>query len=193
MRVAHNDSIPSVDDYRHAGAHGGSSAGKSTIARAVQAALSTPFLTVGVDTLIDAMPPALSDDSTDAAGIVITDDGRVLPGAEFRRLESGWYHGLAEMARAGVDIILDEVFLGGATSQARIRAAFDGLLICWVAVRCDPMVAVAREATRGDRAVGMAARHAESVHIGVSYDLQLDTSMTSAAECARQIVTVVES
>lgn len=188
--------------------NGGSSAGKSTIARAVQAGLSTPFLIFGVDTLIDAMPPALSTDPTDPmdltdltdptdpadpAGLVITDDGQVLPGAEFRRLENGWYRGLAEMARAGVGVILDEVFLGGAASQARVRAAFDGLRICWVAVRCDPAVAAAREAARGDRVAGMAALQAESVHLGVDYDLQVDSSALSLEVCARLIVAAVES
>lgn len=176
--------------------NGGSSSGKSTIGRALQGLLPTPFLVFGVDTLVDAMPTALTDGaagSSDSAGIVFTDDGQVLPGAEFRRLEHAWYNGLAAMVRAGVGIILDEVFLGGAASQARVRAAFDGLQLRWVAVRCDPAVAAGREAARGDRIAGMAAGQAESVHIGVDYDLQVDTSTMSAEDCAALIAGTVES
>lgn len=176
--------------------NGGSSSGKSSIARALQGLLPTPFLVFGVDTLVDAMPTALTDGaagSSDSAGIVFTDDGQVLPGAEFRRLEIGWYKGLAAMARAGVGIIVDEVFLGGAASQARVRAAFDGLEVRWVSVRCDPAVAAGREATRGDRVAGMAARQAESVHIGVDYDLQVETSTMSAEDCAALIAAAVGS
>lgn len=165
--------------------NGGSSSGKSTVARALQAQLSTPFLAFSVDDLIEAMPPAMSGD--DAAGIVITSDGRVLPGPEFRRLQASWNRGLAAIARSGSGVILDDVFLGGAASQQRVREAFAGLQILWVGVQCDPQVAAAREAARGDRPAGMAASQAELVHLGVEYDLEIDSSHTSPAECARLI------
>jgi chloramphenicol 3-O phosphotransferase len=95
------------------------------------------------------------------------------------------------MARSGAGVIVDEVFLGGAASQARLRSAFDGLDVLWVAVHCDPDVATAREANRPDRVGGMAALQAATVHQGVLYDLLVDTTRTTAMDCARLIAASV--
>ncbi len=166
--------------------NGGSSAGKSCLARTLQSVLPGPWLTFGADTLVEALPERMRS-SGDGDGIVFGPDGEVTPGAEFRRLDIAWSRGMAETARAGARLVLDEVFLGAAASQARWRDALTGLDVLWVAVRCDPEVAAAREAARGDRATGMARLQAESVHRGVVYDLAVDTSRADTLTCARTI------
>ncbi|CAM5459406.1 hypothetical protein SHIRM173S_03120 [Streptomyces hirsutus] len=50
-------------------------------------------------------------------GIEFAPDGAVIVGPEFRTLEAAWIEGVAAMARAGVRVIVDEVFLGGADSS----------------------------------------------------------------------------
>jgi chloramphenicol 3-O phosphotransferase len=164
--------------------NGGSSSGKSGIARCLQAVLSDPWLAFGVDTLIQAMPLALQMSAT---GIEFAPDGEVVVGPEFRTLEAAWITGIAAMARAGARIIIDEAFLGGAASQQRWQDALGALRVLWVGVRCDAAVAAGREMARGDRVTGMAAAQAELVHQGVCYDLQVDTTHTEALECARTI------
>ncbi|MEV6743721.1 chloramphenicol phosphotransferase CPT [Streptomyces sp. NPDC058322] len=164
--------------------NGGSSSGKSGIARCLQTVLPDPWLTFGVDTLIEAMPASMSDSD---AGIEFAPDGEVVVGAEFRTLETAWIEGVATMARAGAGIIVDEVFLGGAESQQRWQKALDGLGVLWVGVRCESAVAAAREIARGDRVPGMAAAQAELVHRGVTYDLEVDTTRSEPVECARII------
>ncbi|MFR9778904.1 chloramphenicol phosphotransferase CPT [Micromonospora sp. MS34] len=164
--------------------NGGSSSGKSGIARCLQGVLPEPWLAVGVDTLIDAMPAAMR---TSAAGIEFAADGGVSVGPEFRAVEAAWMQGVAAMVRAGARVIVDEVFLGGPASQQRWRQALAGLDVLWVGVRCDGAVAVGRELARGDRIPGMAAAQAEAVHRGVAYDLEVDTTHTEALECARVI------
>lgn len=164
--------------------NGGSSTGKSSIAACLQSILPAPWLTFGTDTLVDAMPPSLTNAD---AGIGFGADGEVTTGEVFKALDVAWSLGIAAMVRAGARVIVDEVFLGGAASQERWRKALDGLSVLWVGVRCDPDVAAAREAGRGDRTVGMAASQALLVHDGVSYDLEVDTSTSSALECARII------
>ena len=52
-------------------------------------------------------------------------------------------------------------------------------------------VAAGREIGRGDRARGMAEQQAESVHTGVVYDLEVDTTHTESLECARTIAKAV--
>ena len=164
--------------------NGGSSSGKSGIARCLQAVLPDPWLTFGTDTLVQAMP---ASSQTSAAGIEFAPDGEVTVGPQFRALEAAWIEGVAAMARAGARIIVDEVFLGGAASQQRWEKALDSLQVLWVGVRCDSAVAEGREIARGDRVIGMAASQAEVVHQGVFYDLQVDTTHTEALECARAI------
>jgi chloramphenicol 3-O phosphotransferase len=168
--------------------NGGSSSGKSGIARCLQAALADPWLAFGCDSFVDALPAKMQASD---GGIVFAADGGVSVGADFRALEAAWMNGIAAMARAGARIIIDDVFLGGAASQQRWREAVAGLAVLWVGVRCDSAVAAGREVARGDRTQGMAASQATVVHEGVSYNLEVDTTRTESLACARTIATRV--
>lgn len=164
--------------------NGGSSSGKTGIARCLQAILPLPWIRIGVDDLLDALPPSLMDAGS---GIAFGQQGEVVIGDGFREIEAAWLTGVAAMARAGARVIIDDVFLGGAASQERIRSHLDGLGVLWVGVRCDPAIAAGREIARGDRVTGMATSQAAIVHRGVSYDIEVDTSHTESLDCARAI------
>lgn len=80
--------------------NGGSSSGKSGIARCLQAVLSDPWLAVGDDMLIQAMPASMQ---TSDAGIEFGADGRVSVGPGFRTLEAAWMAvSQAEVVHQGV-------------------------------------------------------------------------------------------
>lgn len=164
--------------------NGGSSSGKSGIARCLQAVLPEPWLALGTDTLVDAMPASMR--SLDG-GIAFDADGGVSVGPAFRTLEAAWIAGVAAMACAGARVIVDEVFLGGPASQQRWQQALVGVGVLWVGVRCDAATATGRELARGDRTPGMAAAQAALVHEGVHYDIEVDTTHTEALACARTI------
>jgi len=165
--------------------NGGSSAGKSGISRCLQTVLlERPWLRLGVDDLVDRLPPSLFDSGD---GVAFGQQGEVVIGTGFRELETAWMAGVAAMAGAGARIIFDDVFLGGAVSQQRMRTQLKGLNVLWVGVRCDATTAAAREVARGNRSVGMAALQAEVVHAGVVYDLEVDTTHTDSLDCARAI------
>jgi chloramphenicol 3-O phosphotransferase len=168
--------------------NGGSSSGKSGIARCLQAILPDPWLALGVDVLVDAMPVSMQ---SSGGGIEFAPDGAVNVGAEFRAMETAWLEGVAAMARSGARIIQDDVFLGGAASQQRMRHLLGGLSVLWVGVRCDAAVAAGRELARGDRVQGMAEKQAELVHDGVVYDVEVDTTHTESLACARTIAAQV--
>jgi chloramphenicol 3-O phosphotransferase len=170
--------------------NGGSSSGKSGIARGLQAVLPGAWLSLSIDTLVDAMPARLTSGGD---GIGFTDDGGVDVGREFMALQDAWITGLVAMARAGAHIVVDDVFLGGAASQRRWLDALGDVPTLWVAVRCDPAVAEARETARGDRVAGMAAKQAVVVHQDVIYDLEVDTTSTGSADCARVIAAHLRS
>jgi chloramphenicol 3-O phosphotransferase len=61
--------------------NGGSSSGKSGITRCLQAIMPDPWLAVGVDMFIEALPVSMRSSST---GIEIDADGRVTVGPEFQ-------------------------------------------------------------------------------------------------------------
>ena len=164
--------------------NGGSSAGKSSIARALQLTLPAPWLTFGVDVLIDALPGRGDDPRS---GIVFEIDGSISVTPNYQAIENAWYQGLATMARHGTRLILDEVLLSGAAGQRRLSEILDGLAVLWIGVHCDPLVAARREASRADRIPGMALSQATIVHDGARYDLQVDTTDCSPEACAAQI------
>jgi chloramphenicol 3-O phosphotransferase len=170
--------------------NGGSSAGKSSIARALQDVLPGLWLTFGTDVLAEALPGRGDDPRS---GLVLEPDGTVTVKPEFRAIEEIWYEGLAAMASRGALLVLDEVFLAGGAGQQRLRRLLGDLDVLWAGVHCDPVVAASREAARPDRIPGMAMTQAAAVHAGVVYDVEVDTTDCSAVACARRIADAVAS
>lgn len=175
--------------------NGGSSSGKTSLARCLQHLLGPTWMTLGVDDLVRALPGGDEIDeliqghhNVDTEGpIAFGPDGSVAVREYFCRAEASWYAGLAAIGRCGTGLIYDEVFLGGRSSQDRLAAALSDLPVVWVGVRCDPDVAAERERARPDRVTGMARLQAERVHEDVVCDLVVDTTAASAADCARTV------
>lgn len=152
--------------------NGGSSSGKSSLTRALQPMLPGTWLRFSVDVLVDACPPALlSSDGLDLGA-----DGSVSVAAPFTTVEEYWMAGLARMAERGARLLIEDGFVSGPAAQRRWRAALEDLPTGWVGVHCDPATAARREIERGDRAPGMALQQTESVHVGIDYDLDVDTT-----------------
>jgi chloramphenicol 3-O phosphotransferase len=184
--------------------NGGSSSGKSSIARYLQRLLGPTSLTLGVDDLIRALPGGDKVDDLDVSpkdrdkpmttgSIDFGPDGSVAVNDDFRRAEAAWNMGLAAIGRCGTGLIIDEVFLGGNSSQERLARVLSGLPVVWIGVRCDPEVAEARERDRTDRVTGMARLQAEAVHEGVIYDMVVDTTTCDAAACAQAIASYLSA
>jgi chloramphenicol 3-O phosphotransferase len=163
--------------------NGGSSAGKTTLARRLQSSFGGSWLLVGIDLLMWTLPAEMVGDP---GGIEII-DGEIQRGAEFMRLYAGFQKAVASLVSNGIDVILDEVLLHGSEDQRRWDTALGNLPVCWVAVRCDPDTAGRREQERGDRPLGIARTQAASVHRGVRYDMELDTSVTSVVDSVNML------
>jgi chloramphenicol 3-O phosphotransferase len=167
--------------------NGGSSAGKSSLAAELKERLDGRWLSLGIDDLIKALSYGPLD--TSAGGtMTFLPGGAIEVEAEFQPTQVGWYAGLAAIARAGIGVIVDEVFLNGGNSQDELRKALVGLEVAWVGVRCDADVAEARERERGDRWLGLARDQAIRVHAGTAYDVVVDTTGRSVGECAQAVV-----
>jgi len=165
--------------------NGTSSSGKTTLARAIQdSRLPELWLLLGIDTFITATPWQLFGT---AEGHDIKPDGSITVGPAFRAAQASWRAGVAAIARAGTNVVLDEVLLRGGEEQAEWRDVLAALDVTWVGVHVDLDVAEAREAARGDRSVGMARHQATVVHTGVTYDVEVDTTSTPTEVLAAQI------
>ena len=101
--------------------NGASSAGKTSIARCLQSMMTTPWLLLGIDDLIRAMP---DQGIEDGSLLHIDETGQVEVGPGWRDLEVSWYIGVAAIAASGTGIIVDEVLLDGGRKPG---TAADGL------------------------------------------------------------------
>lgn len=167
--------------------NGCTSAGKTSIAIALQECLVAPHLRLGIDDAFAMLPRRLHDHPD---GFFFDRDDRGLV-----RLKQGVFgeavllahrRTAAEMAADGLDLILDEVLLDDATRHdwiARLPAADT----VWVGIHCDLPELERRERERGDRILGQARGQFDLVHAGMRYDLEVDTTCVPPARSAAVI------
>ena len=169
--------------------NGVGSAGKSSIARALQTIAAEPFLHVQMDTFIAMLPDAMQDHADGFSYETIRQDGKpsvvIGTGPVGARTLRGMRHAVAAMAGQGNNLIIDDVLCNGEMSEyIELLSGFDLHL---VGVMAPLEVLEAREAQRADRLPGLARWQYERVHAGIDYDLEVDTSVLSPLECARRI------
>ena len=152
--------------------NGGSSSGKTTLARRLQSSLAVPWLLLGIDLFMWTLPAAMM---SRPEGLSVH-DGVITRGDEFMRLYAGFRDAVAALARSGIDVLLDEVLLDPPVDRQLWSDALHDLDVCWVGVRCAPDIAATREAERGDRPPGAARHQAMAVHEGMDYDIDVDTA-----------------
>jgi chloramphenicol 3-O phosphotransferase len=169
--------------------NGVGSAGKSSIARALQAIAATPFLHVQMDAFFDMLPAGWRDHADTFAFETGEEDGRpvvaIRSGPVGERLMRGMRRSVAALAAAGNDLIVDDVMLGD--EMAEYDALLAGFAVHKVGVLAPLDVLEAREAARGDRLIGLARWQIGRVHAGRSYDLEVDSAANTPERCARLI------
>jgi chloramphenicol 3-O phosphotransferase len=177
--------------------NGPSSAGKSTLARALQDRLTEPFLRLSLDNLIEAMPERVNDWSgaqttegfsfqrvTAADGAAVN---RVVAGPYGQRIPAAFRAMVAAIAHSGLDLIIDDIAFG-ADQVAPWREALRDCQILWVGVTATVEELERRERERGDRLVGSARDQLARTHAGVEYDLLIDTTALPLAAAVEQII-----
>ncbi len=169
--------------------NGVGSAGKSSIAKALQTIAATPLLHVQMDSFLDMLPEALQDHPETFRYRTVSEDGHsavaIETGPVGGRLLQGIREAVAAMARAGNDLIVDDVLIG--ESDDAYRQLLVGVTFHTVGVFAPLEVLEARESVRGDRLPGLARWQFGRVHRDMQYDLEVDTSTASAMECALTI------
>ena len=169
--------------------NGVGSAGKSSIAKALQAVTSEPFLHVQMDTFMEMLPEAYNNHPDGFSYEVVDDAGNptiaIKTGPVGERALRGMRHAIAALAAQGNHLIVDEVMLENeAAEYMELLADFD---VAFVGIFAPLDILGARELQRGDRMIGLARWQYERVHKGMKYDLEVDAGNATPMECAKLI------
>lgn len=184
--------------------NGSSSAGKTTLAHAIQLQRPEPWFHLALDQFRDGMPPAYrglnSPPGTPGArGLNVVPGmraGEPVTHIEFgdvgRRMLHGMHQAIAAFADAGNNVIVDDLILDNATLSDYLQTLQQHWVL-FVGVRAPLDVVTAREARRTGRFPGTASSHFEAVHAHGDYDLEVDTSQSSPDACAARVCELLET
>jgi chloramphenicol 3-O phosphotransferase len=170
---------------------GPSCAGKSTLARAIQETAVDHYLMQSLDGLFAATAERWGGSGTETAAgfhyIVEGDIRRIGHGPVGWRLLQGFHRAVAAYARAGVNVVVDDMLLDAACLADWLRA-LEGLNPKLVLVLPPLSELLRREAARERRRTpGLAAGHYD-LHAGLTADLVLDTSVLSPEAAAALVL-----
>ncbi len=143
--------------------NGASSSGKSSLARALQARIDTPFWHISIDHLRDS-------------GVLPT--ARIKSGEfDWRRMREPFFLGfersLLAYVEAGNDLIVEHI-MESEDWLLRLADTLAGQDVFFVGVHCELGELERRELARGDRRVGDARRDHFRIHSYCLYDLDVD-------------------
>lgn len=183
--------------------NGASSAGKSSIAKELQTLLDGCWLHVGVDHFLAMWPQKYfaidpSPEEIARQGLYRTtrqDEDAICvdlnAGHLGQALHRSRHRSVAVLAAQGLNIIGDEVLLTREELDEYV-AVLSTTTVLFVGVRLPFEVLLQRERDCGNRMVGLARGHHAQVHAHALYDLEVDTSLMSAAQCAVRIKECIE-
>ena len=178
--------------------NGTSSSGKSTLAKYLLKAFDEPFIFHSFDSLVPSLLPH-------------PDSFQPMPDKQprcyVRKLDKELYNKLNEQdlriieacyrcipvfADSGFNIIVESVFWD------EVLRFFTGLLsgysdVYFIGVHCPPEELERREGERKDRKKGNAVNQYFKLHVGKSYDIEVNTYGMSYDECADPIVSYVHN
>ncbi len=179
--------------------NGTSSAGKTTLALALQRAAEEYWHYWALDQFRDGMPSRFRGLNSTAhepgargLNVVPVERANGLV-TEIRfgdlgiRMLRGMRRAAASFAREGNNVVIDDLCLDPACLEDYL-AAFDGIDVIFVGLRCAPETLLAREAARPDRFPGTAIHQDARVHREAVYDLEIDTSSVSPEAGAEKLL-----
>lgn len=168
--------------------NGASSAGKTSLLRAIQAIMPRPFLNAGIDLFVRMLPEHYVD--TPLWPQVFGQMYR--SGPLGHQLIRDMHHTIASLAVSGWDVVADHVFIERDWVHD-LATTVAGLRVWLIGVHCPLELLAVRERERGDRRIGLAANHYRVAHRHGLYDLEIDTPTAAPETLAIRIKELVES
>ena len=163
--------------------NGTSSAGKTSIAKALQATFVVPYLHVPIDAFYTMCPANLMNPSNIEE---IEMWSQCMP-----LVISGFHQAIAALVKARNNVIVDHVMEEDGWLQECVRI-WSRFSVCFVGVKCPIETLEQRERERGDRAISQARYQYPRVHRYDLYDVEVDTSVLSPDDCANRIIAYME-
>ena len=177
--------------------NGTSSAGKTTLARAIQDLSPTPLQHISLDHFRDGMAGRYRGmnsrgDEPGTRGLNVVPVGGATHlrfGDVGRQTLRGMRRAAAAFAATGIDVVVDDLLLEAdfLCDYLDVLGAFD---VTFVGVRCGVDALKVREAARPGRFPGTALAHMRQVHDGCEYDVEVDTGCMAPRECAERVLAV---
>ena len=171
--------------------NGAPRSGKSTIASAIQETFSGPWINLGVDVARSMTPRKLQPGVGLRPGETDHPAAAAVP-----ILYAALWESVAAHARLGLNVVVDVGLYDTAIAMEAARR-LDGIPVIFVGVRCDVKTIMNRRRASATDAYVTAPdlepvpdpvlRWQHEVHAHWAYDLDVDTSTDSAAECAAAI------
>lgn len=176
--------------------NGPSSAGKTTLAKALQDALAEPYLHVGIDKFIGFMPAKINnweggpaplgfswEQAIDPAGHPVH---HILAGPFANKISRTFKDFAILLASQNYNLIIDDIAFG-ATEVEEWKQALKDFNVLYVGVAAPLEVLEQRERNRGDRLLGGARGQYYTVHEDAAYDIEIDTHSYSIEESLEAI------
>ncbi len=173
--------------------NGSPRSGKTSIAGEIQASFDGLWLSLGVDLFMQATPERFLPGIGLRPGGERPDLESMLPSLYLALYESGAAH-----SRHGVNVVVDighhDSYSRSLGILPRCAQTLQGLPAWLIGVRC-PVEELVRRRSLGNYSVDpeIVARWETAVHSPGIYDMEVDTSQSSAAECARAIRALLDS
>lgn len=168
--------------------NGPSSSGKTTFAKAIQEALETPFLHIGIDKIIGWMPEKINNWTGGSAPLGyswhkrIDETGHVMQelmvGPYAKKITKTFQQIVVLLAKEGYSLIIDDVSFGKNEVNGW-REILKDFSVLWVGVVAPLPVLEERENERSNRILGSARAQFYTVHNDVTYDITINTHDTS--------------
>lgn len=182
--------------------NGTSSAGKTTLAHALQEVLPEPWLHVALDQFRDGLParfrglnsPVGTDGERGLNVVPVTREDKMITEIRFgetgKRVLRGMRRAIAALVEAGNNVIIDDIVLESEFLDDYLKV-FAGFTVYFVGVKCPREVIDRREGERPGRFPGTAVGHYDVCHAHGVYDVEVDTSTALPNECARRVATFI--
>ena len=180
--------------------NGCSSAGKTTLAIKLQQLLEEPYQHIALDQFRDGMPmrmrglnsPPGTPGSKGLNVVPVEKDGELVTSIQFgeygEEVLRNMRRSISLFQASGINVIIDDLLFKRSYLYDYV-SVLDPTRTWFVGVKCSLEVVKAREAKRPGRFPGTATSHYEQVHEhGERYDLEVDTSLTSVRQVAKQII-----
>lgn len=169
--------------------NGVSSAGKTTLAKAIQKYATDIWLHIAMDTFVAMLPDGSEFDRDWFPITQVNHQGEELPrignGPSGEGLLTQMHQLVEQMSEAGFNVIVDEVAEKPVIDDYRNRLGPS----CLVAKVDAPLPELERrERERGDRLLGLAREQSSRLHNGIEYDLELDTHTQTPDALARRVL-----